>query len=104
MSGHHHGHDPHDHGHDHHGHSHAPPADFSTAFIVGIALNLGFVVVETAYGIASNSVALLADAGHNLSDVAGLAAAWGATLRAEAEELQLRFALIRVAPHAGGVD
>jgi cobalt-zinc-cadmium efflux system protein len=83
MSGHHHGHDPHDHGHDHHGHSHAPPADFSTAFIVGIALNLGFVGVETAYGIASNSVALLADAGHNLSDVAGLAAAWGATLLAK---------------------
>ena len=76
-----HGHASHDHGH--HGHSHAPPKDFSRAFIVGIALNLGFVVIEAGYGVASNSVALLADAGHNLSDVAGLAAAWGATMLAK---------------------
>ncbi|UAJ10829.1 cation diffusion facilitator family transporter [Glacieibacterium megasporae] len=76
-----HGHD--HHGHDHHGHSHAPPKDFSTAFIIGIVLNLGFVAVEAAYGFLANSVALLADAGHNLSDVAGLAAAWGATALAK---------------------
>ncbi|MGI4875881.1 MAG: cation diffusion facilitator family transporter [Janthinobacterium lividum] len=73
----------HPHGHDHHGHSHAPPADFSTAFIIGIVLNLGFVGIEAAYGFIANSVALLADAGHNLSDVAGLAAAWGATALAK---------------------
>lgn len=80
----HHGHGGHGHGgHDHHGHSHAPPADFSRAFIIGIILNLGFVGVEAAYGLIANSVALLADAGHNLSDVAGLAAAWGATALAK---------------------
>lgn len=67
------------HDHSHHGHSHAP-ASFGRAFAIGIALNLGFVIVEAGYGIASSSVALLADAGHNLSDVAGLAVAWaGAT-------------------------
>ncbi len=90
----HHGHDHHDraaadHGHhDHgglfgHGHSHAPPTDFGRAFVIGIVLNLGFVVAETVFGILANSVALLADAGHNLSDVAGLAAAWGATVLAK---------------------
>ena len=79
-SGHGHGHAGHGHaGHSHHGHSHAPPTDFGRAFAIGIALNLGFVVIEAGYGFASNSVALLADAGHNLSDVAGLAIAWGAT-------------------------
>ncbi len=65
------------------GHSHAPPTDFGRAFVVGIVLNLGFVVVEAIYGVLANSVALLADAGHNLSDVAGLAAAWGATMLAK---------------------
>lgn len=76
----------HSHGHHHHGpgghhHHHAPPADFSKAFALGIALNLGFVAVETAYGFWANSMALLADAGHNLSDVLGLAVAWvGAVL------------------------
>lgn len=69
-------------GHAGHGHGHTPPTDFGRAFAVGIAINLVFVATEAGYGIASNSVALLADAGHNLSDVAGLAAAWGATLLA----------------------
>jgi cobalt-zinc-cadmium efflux system protein len=68
-------HDHHDHGG--HGHSHAP-ADFGRAFLIGTILNLGFVAVEAGYGIAANSVALLADAGHNLSDVLGLLVAWGA--------------------------
>ena len=70
----------------HHGHSHAhhhAPQDFGTAFAVGIALNLGFVVVEAAYGFWANSMALLADAGHNLSDVLGLAIAWGAAVLAK---------------------
>lgn len=59
-----------------HDHDHAPT--FGRAFAIGIALNLGFVAVEAGYGFATNSVALLADAGHNLSDVAGLALAWAA--------------------------
>jgi len=66
----------HDHGH-HHGHSHAP-ANFDRAFAIGITLNLGFVIAEVAFGLASHSLALLADAGHNLSDVLGLGLAWGA--------------------------
>lgn len=74
----------HAHGHHHHGpggHHHSPPADFSLAFALGIALNLGFVAIETAYGFWANSMALLADAGHNLSDVLGLVVAWiGAAL------------------------
>lgn len=66
-----------DHEHKSSGHNHAP-ADFGRAFLVGTLLNIGFVVVEGGYGIAVNSVALLADAGHNLSDVLGLLIAWGA--------------------------
>ncbi|WP_040328813.1 cation diffusion facilitator family transporter [Acidovorax delafieldii] len=72
----------HDHshaGHDHgHGHSHAPK-DFGKAFLIGVVLNTGFVVTEAVYGIVGNSLALLADAGHNLSDVLGLLLAWGAS-------------------------
>jgi cobalt-zinc-cadmium efflux system protein len=70
-------HDNHSHGH---GHAHGPPADHSRAFLIGIALNLGFVAVEAGYGFAAGSMALLSDAGHNLSDVLGLAIAWGAVL------------------------
>jgi cobalt-zinc-cadmium efflux system protein len=79
----HHGHD-HDHAHRHahaHGHVHLP-ATFGRAFAIGIALNLGFVIVEAGYGIVANSMALLADAGHNLSDVLGLCVAWLATVLA----------------------
>ncbi|MEO5659860.1 MAG: cation diffusion facilitator family transporter [Polaromonas sp.] len=65
-------------GHDH-GHSHAP-AQFNQAFAIGIALNIVFVTVEGFYGWKINSLALLADAGHNLSDVAGLVLAWGGAL------------------------
>jgi len=54
--------------------------DFGRAFGIGIALNLAFVIVEAAAGFIGNSMALLADAGHNLSDVLGLALAWGAHL------------------------
>jgi len=72
-----HDHAGHDHaGHNHaHGHSHAP-ADFGRAFAIGIALNTLFIVVEATYGYFANSTALLADAGHNLSDVLGLVVAW----------------------------
>ncbi|GAB3359518.1 MULTISPECIES: cation diffusion facilitator family transporter [Giesbergeria] len=70
--------------HSHSSHSHAP-ANFSRAFAIGIALNLAFVAIEAFYGWSINSLALLADAGHNLSDVAGLvlawAGAWAAKLR-----------------------
>lgn len=63
--------------HDHHDHHHAHgPADFGAAFAAGIALNFGFVVIEAVYGVLGHSVALLADAGHNLGDVLGLAVAW----------------------------
>lgn len=70
MGAHHHHHDDHGHGHDHGG-------SFGRAFAIGIALNLGFVLIEATYGFISGSVALLSDAGHNLSDVLGLAIAWG---------------------------
>ena len=71
---HHHDH----HGHEHHGHHHAP-RDFGMAFALGIGLNFAFVVVEAVYGVLAHSMALLADAGHNLSDVLALALAWAAS-------------------------
>jgi len=68
------------HEHDHsHAHAHAP-ADFNRAFAIGIVLNTVFVAIEAFYGWRVNSLALLADAGHNLSDVAGLVLAWGGAL------------------------
>ncbi|MBW4329809.1 cation diffusion facilitator family transporter [Stakelama sp. CBK3Z-3] len=77
--GHSHGH-AHHHGHDHNhalGHAHAHvPADFGRAFAIGAILNIGFVVVEGGAGLIWGSMALLADAGHNLSDVLGLLIAW----------------------------
>jgi cobalt-zinc-cadmium efflux system protein len=69
------GHDHADHGHQH-GHHHAP-ANFDRAFAIGISLNIAFVAIEAFYGWKVNSLALLADAGHNLGDVAGLVLAWG---------------------------
>ena len=75
----------HDHGHHHHGpggHSHAPK-DFGRAFAIGATLNIGFVVAETVAGLMTHSLALLADAGHNLSDVLGLFMAWGAVILAK---------------------
>jgi cobalt-zinc-cadmium efflux system protein len=87
----HHGHHHHDHaghGHDHghnhgsgHAHVHAP-ANFGTAFAIGISLNTALVVAEAIYGYIGNSTALLADAGHNLSDVLGLVVAWCASIAA----------------------
>lgn len=73
--GHDHGHASHDHAHG--AHSHAPK-DFTKAFAIGVALNFGFVLIEFGYGIFANSLALVADAGHNLSDVIGLLLAWAA--------------------------
>jgi cobalt-zinc-cadmium efflux system protein len=76
MSSHAHDHHGHDH---HHGHSHAP-ADFGFAFGAGITLNIAFVVVGVAFGLIGHSMALIADAGHNLSDVLGLVMAWVASV------------------------
>ena len=64
-----------------HEHNHAP-ANYGRAFVIGISLNLAFVILEVIYGRLSNSLALVADAGHNLSDVLGLALAWGAMILA----------------------
>lgn len=70
------------HGHDHahaHGHHHAHvPHEYGRAFAIGVALNLAFVIVEGGAGLVSGSIALIADAGHNLSDVLGLLMAWTA--------------------------
>ena len=82
MGGHHHHHGHgRNHGHTHdHGHHHGP-ASYDRAFAIGVALNLLYVAAEAAAGLWTGSVALLADAGHNLSDVLGLAVAWaGASL------------------------
>jgi cobalt-zinc-cadmium efflux system protein len=79
-------HDRHDHrhGHDHHAHGHGhAPASFGAAFAIGISLNFGFVLLETAYGLIADSIALVADAGHNLADVLGLVLAWWATSLAQ---------------------
>ncbi len=78
-------HGSHTHSHDHSGqtgHSHAP-ADFGRAFLVGVVLNSGFVIVEATFGFLSGSMALVADAGHNLSDVLALLLAWGASVAAK---------------------
>jgi cobalt-zinc-cadmium efflux system protein len=64
-----------------HGHTHAP-ANYGRAFAIGVALNLAFVVLEVIYGRLSHSLSLVADAGHNLSDVLGLILAWGAMMLA----------------------
>jgi cobalt-zinc-cadmium efflux system protein len=69
------------HDHSHGGHSHGPghahgPTNFGRAFAIGIGLNVAFVAIEFTYGLLANSMALVADAGHNLSDVLGLVVAW----------------------------
>ena len=64
-------------------HHHPSPKTHTRAFQIGIALNAGFVLVEAAFGWMTQSLALLADAGHNLSDVLGLLLAWGASYLAQ---------------------
>jgi cobalt-zinc-cadmium efflux system protein len=76
-----HGHD-HSHGHGHHQH-HGDPNTMGRAFAIAIVLNTVFVAVEFFYGFLANSTALMADAGHNLSDVLGLMLAWGAAILAK---------------------
>lgn len=68
------------HSYHHHGHSHShSPPNYGRAFAVGILLNTIFISAEVFYGFMSHSLALVADAGHNLGDVLGLFLAWGAT-------------------------
>lgn len=82
------------HDHDHEeggGHDHGQvPATFGKAFVIGIALNFGFVIVEVVYGLLSHSMALVADAGHNLSDVLGLALSLGAMVLAKRKPTKRR--------------
>jgi cobalt-zinc-cadmium efflux system protein len=79
----HHGHShTHDHSHGHAGHSHAPD-NFGWAFAIGAALNTAFVIAELIFGYAANSLALISDAVHNLSDVFALLLAWGAAWLAQ---------------------
>jgi cobalt-zinc-cadmium efflux system protein len=85
MASHHHDHHDHSHGHDHghaHGHAHGPVDTGDWRYGVGLVINLAFVACEFGAGIYSGSTALLADAGHNLSDVLGLAMAGGAAVLA----------------------
>ncbi len=91
MSGHH----DHQDGHSH-GHSHAPAGGFGRAFAIGIAINLAYVVAEAGAGLATGSIALLADAGHNLSDVLGLGVAWaGISLSARPASARFTYGLKR---------
>jgi cobalt-zinc-cadmium efflux system protein len=74
---------PHHHSAGHTHHDHTPQAGHGRAFAIGIALNLAFVAIEAGFGFLADSVALLSDAGHNLSDVLGLAIAWCAAMLAK---------------------
>lgn len=65
-----------------HSHSHSHATNYNRAFAIGVLLNVAFVAVEVVYGLLADSLALLADAGHNLSDVFALLIAWGATFLA----------------------
>ena len=75
-------------GHNHH--HHRASGDYSRAFAVGVILNAAFVLLEAGCGVYAGSLALLADAGHNLSDVLGLVLAWGATALAQRRPTQRR--------------
>lgn len=74
----------------HHNHSHTHEQNFNQAFLFGIILNVVYIVVEIVYGILINSMALLADAGHNFSDVLGLLLAWGASYLAKTVSTEKR--------------
>lgn len=81
-------HDEHD-GHGGSGHSHAPKS-FGAAYAMGTALNFGFVILEVIFGIYAHSLALVADAGHNMGDVLGLLLAWGASVLARSAPTERR--------------
>jgi cobalt-zinc-cadmium efflux system protein len=78
------GEEPHEHhSHGGSGHAHHLPANFGKAFAIGITLNVVYVIAQVIFGLAAHSLALLADAGHNLGDVMGLFLAWGASILAQ---------------------
>jgi cobalt-zinc-cadmium efflux system protein len=80
-----HDHSAHDHARDHHGHDHGhshAPADFGVALAIATLLNFALVAAQVVYGLSANSIALLADAGHNFGDALGLLLAWGAHVMA----------------------
>lgn len=87
-------------------HQHAP-ANFDRAFAIGVGLNLAFVLAEAIFGLRAHSLALLADAGHNLSDVLGLALAWAASVLARREPTPRftyglrRFSILAAVANAG---
>ena len=74
----------------HHIHTNTSIQNFNKAFGIGIILNIAYIVVEVVYGIIINSMALLADAGHNFSDVLGLLLAWGAAFLAKSAATEKR--------------
>jgi len=105
--GHDHGH-AHDHAHDHSGHSHGHvPRSFDRAFAIGVGLNVAFVVAEVVFGLRTQSLALIADAGHNLGDVLGLVLAWAGTVLARREPTprrtygMRRFSILAAIANAG---
>ena len=85
-----HAHDHNHAGHDHAAHDHRPghhhhhhvPSSFDRAFAIGVGLNVTFVVAEVIFGLRAHSLALTADAGHNLGDVLGLVLAWAGSVLA----------------------
>ena len=108
----------HEHGHDHahehsHGHSHGSgrhghaPASFDRAFAIGVGLNVAFVLTEVAFGLRTHSLALIADAGHNLGDVLALVLAWAGTVLARSEPTprrtygMRRFSILAAVANAG---
>ena len=108
----------HEHGHDHvhdhaHGHAHGPgghghaPASFDRAFALGVGLNVAFVLAEVGFGLRAHSLALIADAGHNLGDVLALVLAWAGTVLARSEPTprrtygMRRFSILAAVANAG---
>ena len=89
------------------GSHHHAPANFDRAFAIGVGLNLAFVLAEAIFGLRAHSLALLADAGHNLSDVLGLALAWAASVLARREPTPRftyglrRFSILAAVANAG---
>ena len=73
-----------------HSHSHSSPNHYNLTFAIGTLLNITFVIIEVIYGFLSNSLALIADAGHNLGDVIALVLAWGATFLAQRKPTRLK--------------
>lgn len=108
--------DGHDHAHhDSHGHVHAHgarghvhgPASFDRAFAIGVGLNVAFVIAELGFGVRTHSLALVADAGHNLGDILSLILAWAGTILARRQPTprrtygMRRFSILAAIANAG---